>query len=112
MLICYIDESGTPELPGTSSHFVLAGIAIPIAKWKNYESEIRAVKSKYALDHSEIHSAYIPRPIIEQKHIAEFEKLSYEERRFEVNRLRNIELLNLLSSPKSHKQYQQTKKKL
>ena len=24
MYLCYIDESGTPELPGNSSHFVLA----------------------------------------------------------------------------------------
>ena len=38
MYLCYIDESGTHEVPGTSSHFVLLGIAIPINKWKDYES--------------------------------------------------------------------------
>ena len=48
---------------------VLAGIAIPIAKWKSYESEIKKIKLKYALQNSEIHTAYILRPIIEQNHI-------------------------------------------
>lgn len=110
MLICYIDESGTPQTPGTTSHYVLAGIAIPIAKWKNYEKAIRKVKSKFGLDGLEIHSAYIPRPIIEQNHIPDFDKLSYEDRRAEVLKLRNKELLRLKASPKTHKQYQQTKK--
>lgn len=110
MLICYIDESGTPEIPGTTSHYVLAGIAIPIAKWKAYESAIRKVKSKYDLQRKEVHSAYIPRPIIEQNHITDFDKLTYQDRRTAVLKLRNKELLRLKSSPKTHKQYQQTKK--
>ncbi len=110
MLLCYIDESGTPELPGTSSHYVLAGIAIPIAKWKTYEGEIRKLKANYGLANSEIHSAYIPRPIIEQNKIKDFEMMSYEERRMAVEKLRSDELYKLQSTPKLHKQYQQTKK--
>lgn len=110
MLICYIDESGTPEIPGTTSHYILAGIAIPVAKWKNYESAIRKVKSKYGLDGKEIHSAYIPRPIIEQNHIPDFENLSYQDRTKAVLKLRHKEMMRLKTSPKTHKQYQQTKK--
>jgi hypothetical protein len=33
MYLCYIDESGTPESSGNTSHFVLAGISIPIWHW-------------------------------------------------------------------------------
>jgi len=110
MLLCYIDESGTPEIPGTSSHYVLAGIAIPIARWKDYESEIRKIKAKYGLPKSEVHTAYIPRPIVEQKHIVNFEILDYATRRREVEKLRHQELHRLQSIPKLHKQYQQTKK--
>ncbi|MBM3435545.1 MAG: DUF3800 domain-containing protein [Bacteroidetes bacterium] len=110
MLICYLDESGTPETPGTTSHYILAGIAIPIAKWKNYEGALRKLKSRYALEGKEIHSAYIPRPIIEQNNIPDFEKLTYQERTKAVVKLRNIELLRLKASPRTHKQYKQTLK--
>ena len=41
MYFCYIDESGTPEIPGTSSHYVLCGLAIPINKWKTCDSQIQ-----------------------------------------------------------------------
>ncbi len=29
MFLCYIDESGTSNIPGNTSHFILAGLAIP-----------------------------------------------------------------------------------
>ena len=34
MYLCYIDESGTSVVPGNTSHFVLAGLSIPIVQWK------------------------------------------------------------------------------
>lgn len=80
MYLCYIDESGTPEVPGTSSHFVLLGIAIPINKWKDYESSIVKIKEKYDLAGKEIHTAFMLRRFIEQDKIQNFEKLSYKER--------------------------------
>ena len=49
MYFCYIDESGTPEIPGTSSHYVLCGLAIPIDKWKKCDNQIQAIKRKYGL---------------------------------------------------------------
>jgi hypothetical protein len=33
MYLCYIDESGTSVVPGNTSHFVLAGLSIPIVQW-------------------------------------------------------------------------------
>jgi hypothetical protein len=56
MYFCYIDESGTPEIPGTSSHYVLCGISIPIDKWKKCDSQIHAIKKKYGLGEAEIHT--------------------------------------------------------
>lgn len=44
VFFCYIDESGTPEIPGNTSHYVLAGISIPIAYWKQCESKIHGIK--------------------------------------------------------------------
>ena len=29
MQLCYIDESGTPDVLGNTSHYVLAGISVP-----------------------------------------------------------------------------------
>lgn len=49
MYLCYIDESGTPEVPGTTSHYVLAALTVPIYKWKVCEDEISRVKLKYDL---------------------------------------------------------------
>lgn len=46
MYFCYIDESGTPEIPGTSSHYVLCGISIPIERWKKCDSQIHAIKKE------------------------------------------------------------------
>jgi hypothetical protein len=48
--LCYIDESGTSDIPGNTSHFVLAGLSIPIWHWKKYEADINAIKSKYKLE--------------------------------------------------------------
>ena len=57
MHLCYIDESGTPEIPGNTSHFILAAISIPIWHWKDCEREISQVKEKHNLKDCEIHTA-------------------------------------------------------
>jgi len=61
ILLCYIDESGTPEIPGTTSHYVLAGLAIPVHKWKWAENTINKIKNKYGLNNKEIHTAWLLR---------------------------------------------------
>jgi hypothetical protein len=77
MYLCYVDESGTPEIPGNSSHYVLAGFAIPIWQWKACETDINNIKKKYELENAEIHTAWLLRKYIEQIKIANFENLTY-----------------------------------
>lgn len=109
MYLCYIDESGTPEVPGTTSHFVLAGLSIPIWHWKDCDREISFVKSRYGLAGTEIHTAWILRRYPEQRKIASFENLTYDQRRFQVGQIRQSALYRLQKLP-SNVQYRQTKK--
>jgi hypothetical protein len=106
---CYIDESGTPQVPGNTSHYILAGLAIPISFWKKCESGITKIKQKYALENSEVHTGWIVRKYIEQGNIAGFDTMNYDQRRYEVEKIRKAELLSLQrSSKKDH--YKQTRK--
>lgn len=59
MIFCYIDESGTPEIPGNGTHYVLAGLSIPVSNWKKAEEAIQQIKRKYQLDNCEIHTGWI-----------------------------------------------------
>lgn len=65
--LCYIDESGTPEVPGTSSHFVLAGLAIPIERWQDADRQITEILTRYGLADEELHTAWILRSFPEQE---------------------------------------------
>lgn len=109
MYLCYLDESGTPDIPGNTSHFILAGLSIPIKEWKTCDLVIERIKSKYALVDKEIHTAWILRSYPEQRKISNFEKLSHQDRFQQVNAIRIAELLRL-QRLKSKKQYFQTKK--
>jgi hypothetical protein len=55
MYLCYIDESGTSNIPGNTSHYVFAGISIPVWHWKDCDVEIRTIKDKYYPKGAEIH---------------------------------------------------------
>lgn len=106
---CYIDESGTPEVPGNTSHYVLAGLSIPISYWKLCEKGISKIKQKYDLQNYEIHTGWIVRKYIEQSRIIDFDIMNYAQRRHEVDKIRKIELLKLQKTPnKTH--YKQTRK--
>jgi hypothetical protein len=109
MFLCYIDESGTPEIPGNTSHFILAGLAIPIDKWKSYDLDISAIKKRYYLQEVEIHTGWMLRQYPEQNKINNFEQLNKAQRIHEVEKLRNAKLLHLqrIGNPA---QYKQTKK--
>jgi predicted GNAT family acetyltransferase len=109
MHLIYIDESGTPEIPGNSSHFVLAGISIPILYWKVFDREIEQIKGKYGLQNKEIHTAWATRTYLEQSKIPDFERMNHVQRRAAVTRLRTVELLRL-QREKNPAQYRQTKK--
>lgn len=106
---CYIDESGTPEVPGNTSHYVLAGLAIPISFWKTCERGITQIKQKYALENSEVHTGWIVRKYIEQSKIVGFDTMNYDLRRYEVEKIRKAELLNLQKNPNKNL-YKQTRK--
>jgi hypothetical protein len=106
---CYIDESGTPQIPGNTSHYVLIGISIPIDKWKLCEKRIFRIKRKYDLVGSEIHTGWIVRKYLEQSRIPNFDQLDYATRRHEVAKIRKKELLRLQKSQKKA-HYKQTRK--
>lgn len=109
MYLLYIDESGTSDIPGNTSHFVLAGLSVPIWHWKDCDREIFAIKRKYLLENQEIHTAWILRNYIEQSRIPNFSSLESSKRRYEVEKKRKSELIRLQRSGNS-RQYRQTKK--
>lgn len=109
MHLCYVDESGTPDLPGNTSHFVLAGLSIPIRRWKECDQQVTAIKDRFRLSGKEIHAAWLARSYPEQRAIQNFNALSDDERRSRVDQYRQQELLRLQRSGNS-KQYRQTKK--
>jgi hypothetical protein len=106
---CYIDESGTPEVPGNTSHYVLAGLSIPISCWKLCEKGITKIKRKYDLQDAEVHTGWIVRKYLEQSKIAGFDQMNYSQRKYEVLKIRKTEILKLQKSQnRSH--YKQTRK--
>ncbi len=107
---CYIDESGTSEIPGNSSHFVLAGLTIPIYRWKKAEKDIDIIKKKYDLSGKEIHTGWILREYKEQNDIPNFDNLNRQDRRTQVASKRLNELYRLQKGGKAAKQYAQVKK--
>lgn len=109
MHLCYIDESGTSDIPGNTSHFILAGLSVPIANWRTCDQQIESIKRQYDLTDSEIHVAWILRPYHEQHRIPNFVKLDYNQRRSQVQSIRTAELLRLQRA-KNSSQYKQTRK--
>lgn len=108
MFLCYIDESGTSDIPGNTSHFILAGLSIPITKWKYCDNQIAYIKKRFYLENEELHTAWILRPYLEQSRIPNFERLDKAQRISEVQRYRRAELLRLQRTNRSL--YKQTKK--
>jgi len=90
-----MDESGTPDVPGNTSHYVLAGVSIPVQYWKSCDKDIERVKAKYGLAGKEIHVAWLLRDYLEQNRIPGFEALNHSQRIQQVNSFRNTELLRL-----------------
>ncbi|MDE0113347.1 MAG: DUF3800 domain-containing protein, partial [Albidovulum sp.] len=105
---------GTPDIPGNTSHFVLAGVSIPIWHWRQADQEVTSIKSDYGLRESEIHTAWLLRKYLEQSRIIDFETLTYDQRRAEVTKARTAHLLRLQRNKKKsayrqiRKNYKQT----
>ncbi|MGD9700748.1 DUF3800 domain-containing protein [Acinetobacter sp.] len=108
MNLCYIDESGTSSIPGNTSHYILAGLSIPVEFWKKCDNDINKLKKKWNISGKEIHTAWILRPYVEQKKIHDFNEMDYTQRIYEVNKFRKNELYRLQKM--KSRQYFQTKK--
>lgn len=94
MRICYLDESGVPELTAPdSNHFVLLGLSIRAENWKVKDAKIEAIKKKYDIAGLELHTGFIARPYPEQRQIRDFDKLDYTARRVEVDKARQAFLI-------------------
>ncbi len=108
MHLCYVDESGTPHIPGNTSHYILAGLSIPDEYWKSHHNQIEAIKRRYGLVETEIHVAWMLRPYVEQNAIPDFELMTPTERRSQVKSARTEELLRLQKAGGRH--FRQTRK--
>jgi hypothetical protein len=93
--ICYLDESGVPELAGGTSHFVLLGLSIQGETWKPKDAEITRVKRRFGITDAEIHTAWVARRYAEQEQIKNFDKLSSPQRIAEVQSRRDAYLIKI-----------------
>lgn len=109
LYLCYVDESGTSQIPGNTSHYVLCGVSLPMKFWKTYTHRINQIKIKYRLKDGEIHTGWILRKYREQALISDFVSLDDEQRRTQVLKLRQQYLKELLRTKKSAT-YTQAKK--
>ncbi len=97
-------------MSGNTTHFVLAGISIPIWYWRDADRDIRNIKYKYDLQDTEIHTAWLLRNYQEQNQIDDFEKLSRIRRRREVETFRSRNLITLQKDHRKRRSYRQTQK--
>lgn len=109
MHLCYLDESGTPEIPGSTSHYVLAGLSIPIWHWRTCDRDIGAIRRQYAVETQELHIGWMLRSYPEQAKIPKFEEMTFFERGQAVEQWRRSELLRLQRASDG-KRYRATKK--
>lgn len=103
-----MDESGTSGIPGNTSHFVLAGLSIPVEYWRECDAAVTSLKRQYNLEGMEIHVAWMMRAYREQDNIPDFATLDFSQRRAKVKSLRTTELYRL-EKTKNHKLFKQTK---
>jgi hypothetical protein len=66
MYLCYIDESGVPEVGQGTSHFVLVGLSIEAWNWKNQDRAVSVVKRRFGLGDAEVHTGWMTRRYLEQ----------------------------------------------
>ncbi len=93
MHICYIDESGVPELNQGTTHFVLLGLSIEAWDWRSQDRAVSVVKRKFGLGDAEIHTGWMTRRYLEQEKIPDFQKLDSPARRAQVRKERDAQLI-------------------
>ena len=72
-------------------------------------AKLAPIKAQYSLQEAEIHTAWLLRKYLEQSRIADFERLSRDQRRAAVTSARTAHLLHLQRQNR-HKAYRQSKK--
>jgi hypothetical protein len=95
MYLCYLDESGAPEIGKDTPHFVFLGLAIPASTWRRKDREITPIKSKYGLGDAEVHAAWMARRYVEQEKIPNFLELDWVARRDAVKVERDKTLIKI-----------------
>jgi Protein of unknown function (DUF3800) len=93
MHICYIDESGVPELNQGTTHFVLLGLSIEAWDWRQQDRAVTLVKRKFGLAEAEIHTGWMTRRYLEQEKIPNFQSLDWPARRLQAQTERNALLI-------------------
>src|SRR6266542_2930898 len=113
MYLCYLDESGTTEISGNTSHFVLLGFAIPADVWLDKDQKINRIKGNYGLRDIEIHTGYLSRRFPEQEGISNFVSLDSPGRRAAVKLEREQQLIKTaaLGSDKRLKEFKKLYRK-
>jgi hypothetical protein len=91
--ICYLDESGTAEFTGGTSHFILLGLSIQGETWRTKDTEITTIKQRYGLERAEVHTGWLTRRYLEQERIPGFETMGVAERRNAVQQVRDAMLI-------------------
>ena len=77
MNLCYIDESGTPDILGNTSHYILAGLSIPDQFWRSHHDQPERIKDGFGLQEVEIHTAWVMRTYFEQSLISGFQATNW-----------------------------------
>lgn len=110
MYLCYLDESGSPEIGKDTPHFVLLGLSIPASTWRYKDREITPIKQKYGLASTEIHTAWMARRYLEQEKTTDFDKLDWPSRRKAVKAARDATLIKIaaIKGPEATKNLRKT----
>lgn len=110
MYLCYLDESGsTGASPPETTHFVLAGLSIPIWNWRAADREIANCLAPYGLAHAEIHTAWMLRRYPEESDIPGFRDLDYGARR-ELATIERSTSLSRLARRRKHREHKLRKR--
>src|SRR4051794_27532062 len=98
MFLLYLDASGTADpKDGNSKHYVLVGLCMHEGTWFGLDKRIQALKGKYCFpgDDPELFELHVKQFAVsykEQEEIANFEALSWTDRRSQVRALREQKL--------------------
>lgn len=110
MYICYLDESGSPEIGKDTPHFVLLGLAIPASTWRRKDAEVIPIKNKYGLGMTELHAAWMARHYVEQERIPNFADLDRPARKkaWQVERDATLLKIAAIKGPEAGKNLRRT----